>query len=78
MLSKPRLLLSPLVPFTLLPLPLQAGSIALQSLSQIRTVAAYNQQERAVKEYDGTLDESVSVSNTADRSAREPVGLQAC
>lgn len=35
---------------------LQAGAVVQQSLSQIRTVAAYNGEEAAAKEYDSKLD----------------------
>lgn len=34
----------------------QAGAVVQQSLSQIRTVAAYNGEEAAAKEYDSKLD----------------------
>jgi ATP-binding cassette subfamily B (MDR/TAP) protein 1 len=34
----------------------QAGAVVQQSLSQIRTVAAYNGEEAAAKEYDAKLD----------------------
>jgi hypothetical protein len=47
--------------------PAQAGSVVQQSLSQIRTVAAYNGQDRAVKEYDERLDEPVKVSASSWR-----------
>lgn len=36
--------------------PLQAGAVVQQSLSQIRTVAAYNGEEAAAREYDSQLD----------------------
>lgn len=35
---------------------LQAGAVVQQSLSQIRTVAAYNGEEAAAREYDSKLD----------------------
>lgn len=34
----------------------QAGAIVHQSISQIRTVAAYNGEDKALKEYDDKLD----------------------
>ena len=43
---------------------LQAGSIVQQNLAQIRTVTAYNGQQRASDEYDSKLDGPTQVSGT--------------
>ncbi len=39
----------------------QAGSVVQQSVSQMRTVAAYNGEERSLKDYDQHLDKPVKV-----------------
>jgi ATP-binding cassette subfamily B (MDR/TAP) protein 1 len=40
---------------------LQAGAVAQQAVSQMRTVAAYNGEQRALSEYEQHLDLPVKV-----------------
>ena len=48
--------------------------MAQQSISQIRTVVAYNGEEVAMKQYEKALEDPVKVSARASAGVRESVG----
>lgn len=54
---------------------LQAGAVAQQAVSQMRTVAAYNGEERALQDYDNKLERPLKVRGA--RKGAQCQGLMA-